>query len=617
MTRSSHKNRLFALVLGFLSAAPGAHAEALPKARSNPPPTPQVVLFADSDDDDDDGVPDGTQARLPNAALEDVRWLGTPELPRPASATPILSPIVRFVADHQGVPVGGVSPPAARRIGLQGLAPGRTHLLLGGRGLDVSVVEFAAIDAHGTRVELTRSHASISRVLPSFLSNDDAGASDQDALRWLAVGEEDSLPEHVDVASLGADGKQLDALLRIELWELPCPPSVPQGLACRATPLIRATADRIDRGHPESSGRSLRAEVGGKLSVRVAGRKGASIRVGGPRLTAVGPIERLRARLNVHLLRSTPGGAPAVGGDDARAVSLVQNEVATASLLWGQCGVHFGLERELKVVLVDPPPPYLVAIGCGLGLPASGGEIRLKAGGRPLRVPTREGEVPVLIADRVAEALRAAGFNAEVSRNPRIEPGALESADVLVRRGESLATVERDGAFPISSDPSLSVCVGAVDLSDGLSHFADADAVSGTLEERTLIKAYADRDPATIDVFVIPAFSSSGRVGESFLDGSGAAVHNTVLVDRAAILSGARSHVLAHELGHVLLDMPGHPDDYGVDQPTALMDSDATDPSIFGPRRLSVEECERAVRTRGPLSPWPLLEAWPLVTPAR
>jgi hypothetical protein len=141
--------------------------------------------------------------------------------------------------------------------------------------------------------------------------------------------------------------------------------------------------------------------------------------------------------------------------------------------------------------------------------------------------------------------------------------------------------------------------------------------VSGTLEERTLIKAYADRDPATIDVFVIPAFSSSGRVGESFLDGSGAAVHNTVLVDRAAILSGARSHVLAHELGHVLLDMPGHPDDYGVDQPTALMDSDATDPSIFGPRRLSVEECERAVRTRGPLSPWPLLEAWPLVTPAR
>jgi hypothetical protein len=252
-----------------------------------------------------------------------------------------------------------------------------------------------------------------------------------------------------------------------------------------------------------------------------------------------------------------------------------------------------------------------------LGLPASGGEIRLRVGPRLVRVPTRRGEIPLLIAERLADAFRAAGLGAQVSRNPRIEPGALESADVLLRRGEALATVERDGVLPISSDPSLSVCIGSVDLSDGLSHFSDSDAVSGTLEERTLIKAYADHDPATIDVFVVPAFSGSGRVGESFLDGPGAAVHNTVLVDRAAILAGARSHVLAHELGHVLLDMPGHPDDYGVDQPTALMDSDATDPSIFGPRRLSVEECERAVSARGPGSPSPLLELWPLVTPAR
>jgi hypothetical protein len=524
---------------------------------------------------------------------------------------------VRFVADQQGVPSGGVVPLGARRVGLQGLLPGRTKVLLGSRALDVSVIEFAAIDAHGTRVDLARSHASISRVLPSFLSNDDAGASDQDALRWLAVGEEESLPEHVDVVSLGAEGKKLDALQRLELWELPCPPNVAQGLSCRATPLIRATADRIDRGHPESSGRSLRAEVGGKLSVSVTGRKAASIRVGGPRLTAAGPIERLRARLDVHLLRATPGGVTAVGAEEERALALVQNEVATASLLWGQCGVHFGLERELKVHLVDPPPPHLVAVGCGLGLPASGGEVRVRAGSRVVRVPTRRGDVPLLVAERLADALRAAGLAAQVSRNPRIDPGALESADVLVKKGDVLAAVERDGAFPVSSDPSLSVCIGSVDLSDGLAHFGDADAVSGTLEERTLIKAYADRDPATVDVFVVPAFSGTGRVGESFLDGPGAAIQNTVLVDRAAILSGARSHVLAHELGHVLLDMPGHPDDYGVDQPTALMDSDATDPSIFGPRRLSVEECERALGARGPGSPSPLLEPWPLFTPAR
>ncbi len=73
--------------------------------------------------------------------------------------------------------------------------------------------------------------------------------------------------------------------------------------------------------------------------------------------------------------------------------------------------------------------------------------------------------------------------------------------------------------------------------------------------------------------------------------------------------------MLSHELGHVLLDMPGHPDDYGVDQPTALMDADATDPSIFGPRRLSIDECERALRQRGPAARVPLLEPWPLVRP--
>lgn len=61
--------------------------------------------------------------------------------------------------------------------------------------------------------------------------------------------------------------------------------------------------------------------------------------------------------------------------------------------------------------------------------------------------------------------------------------------------------------------------------------------------------------------------------------------------------------------------MPGHPDDYGVDSPSSLMDADAADPTIFGPRRLSVSECERALRQSGPSAPVPLLSAWPLYAP--
>jgi hypothetical protein len=159
------------------------------------------------------------------------------------------------------------------------------------------------------------------------------------------------------------------------------------------------------------------------------------------------------------------------------------------------------------------------------------------------------------------------------------------------------------------------VCLGEVDLSDGLQHFNDFDAVSGTVEERSLLKAFDDGDPATLEVFVIPNFAHSGRIGESFIYADGSSVRNAVIIDRAGIRAGARSYALAHELGHILLDMPGHPDDYGVDQPSSLMDADAADPTIFGPRRLTVADCERALRQSGPRAPVPLLEDWPLFKP--
>jgi hypothetical protein len=217
------------------------------------------------------------------------------------------------------------------------------------------------------------------------------------------------------------------------------------------------------------------------------------------------------------------------------------------------------------------------------------------------------------VAVRVARTLQALGLDASVSANPRTVRDAVRSADVLLRSADgALLGFAQDGAAPLSSDPTLSACIGEVDLADGLDHFTDVNARAGTVEERTLVKAYDDGDPTTIDVLLIPAFGGTGRIGESFVDEDGAAITNTVILDRASVRAGARSYVLAHELGHVLLDLPGHPDDYGVDRPSDLMDADAADPSIFGPRRLSIEECERAVRQSGPTTATPLLTAWPL-----
>jgi hypothetical protein len=247
-------------------------------------------------------------------------------------------------------------------------------------------------------------------------------------------------------------------------------------------------------------------------------------------------------------------------------------------------------------------------------MPASGGEIRLRIDGKAVTVPIARGASPDRAAEHLARAAEHAGFVAVVSANARIAPGASGSVDVSMRRRDGhLATVDTVlPSAPLTTDASLVVRIGSVDLSDGLQHFGDMDSVAGTLEERTLIKALDDGDPGTIEVVVVPFFAGGGRIGESFIASDRSSVRNAVILDRAGVRARRSSFTLAHELGHVLMDMPGHPDDYGVDTPTLLMDSDGSDSSPFGPRRLTIDECARVVRQAGPNARVPLLTAWPL-----
>ena len=203
-------------------------------------------------------------------------------------------------------------------------------------------------------------------------------------------------------------------------------------------------------------------------------------------------------------------------------------------------------------------------------------------------------------------------MSAAVSPNARIAPGLGPSVDVSLRRRDGTLLAVDAGGSKLSTDPTLSVRVGSVDLADGLQHFTDMDAVAGTLEERTLLKAIDDGDPATVEVVVVPLFAGGGRIGESFIGSDLSSVRNVVMLDRAGIRATKSSLTLAHELGHVLMDLPGHPDDYGIDTPTLLMDSDAADASPFGPRRIAIEECARVVRQAGPTARVPLLVDWPI-----
>ncbi len=577
-----------------------------------------LSVIADRDDDDLDGRPDAEQDPLPPLARVDLVPLDR----RLAGWT--IRPITgadraRVVVDGRAVPWGRPLPAGAA---LQGVAAGVVNAVAV-RGseqesLVIQVTGVAMRDGDGAEVDFTRSHASLERTPPTRVEGGvEARYEDADALR-VSVVEPDSAPKApggtVSVESVGITGAHLDAVAAVVLVELPC--SHPQrGMRCLASTPLRFVVDEVDRRHPLVEARSLRAEVGGAIVVRRDGKKLQALRVTGPRMSPGGPIGALKALIRPIVLRVSPGGAPAIGGNDAGAVAALRAELQLGGAIWGQCGLTFGDSSSLEVHIVDPPPPHLLAVGDDLGLPASGGEIRVRADGHALTVPVAPGASPERVADSVAHAAEAAGLVAVVSPNARIAPGAAGSVDVSFRRKSgALVTIEPlVPGMPPTTDATLAVRIGSVDLTDGLQHFGDIDSMAGTLEERTLLKAVEDGDARTIEVVVVPFFAGGGRIGESFIGSDLSSVRNVVLLDRAGIRARKSSLTLAHELGHVLLDMPGHPDDYGVDTPTQLMDSDASDASAFGPRRISVDECVRVVRQSGPKGRLPLLEPWKLL----
>ncbi len=577
-----------------------------------------VVIVADRDDDDANGVPDGEQSVLPLSARKDLLPIGRAFIGATLHAI-TGGEHVRVVAWGKPLPWSNPLPPGAM---LQGLSPGVASIVaLNGSSqasLVVHVLGAGMRDGARREVDLARDHASLERSPPSRApSGPDSGEArydDPDALRVVlevpaeAVGKVPLLD--VQVESVSAGGASID-VLRVGLVPIACGSP---GFACAASAPLRFVIDEVDQKHPLVRDRSLRAEIGGAIVVLRDGKKVQAIRVLGPRSSSAGPIGRLRANIRASVVRVVPGGAPAIGGTDAGAVALLRGELSLASAIWGQCGVTFGPASEADVRVIDPPPSHLIAFGDDLGLPATGGEIRFRVDRKEVDIPIARGTTPSGAADAVARAIERLGLVAVVSSNARIAPGANGSVDVSVRRRDGqLVAVELSAAgAPLSTDASLVVRIGSVDLSDGLQHFGDMDSVAGTLEERTLLKAHAD-EPSVVDVVVVPLFAGGGRIGESFIASDLSSVRNAVILDRAGIRARRSSLTLAHELGHVLMDLPGHPDDYGVDTPTLLMDSDGSDASPFGPRRLTVEECARVVRQAGPKARLSLLRDWPLV----
>ena len=98
----------------------------------------------------------------------------------------------------------------------------------------------------------------------------------------------------------------------------------------------------------------------------------------------------------------------------------------------------------------------------------------------------------------------------------------------------------------------------------------------------------------------INRFVNRARQGEAFIEADGSAMANTLIFDRNAVRFERQAWVQAHELGHVLLDEAFHPDNIGIDRPWLLMDADARQGRVTGPKRISDAECTKARRRSGP-----------------
>ncbi|MGH7280437.1 MAG: hypothetical protein ACRELY_02855, partial [Polyangiaceae bacterium] len=435
-----------------------------------------IVVAADRDDDDLDGKADADSPAVSSFAKTSLFSLDSRFWGAKVRADSGSDHVRVIAAGGAVVPFGNVVPKNAL---LQGASVGVAHLaiLRGGKEetITVDVVGLGFRDGANKDLDLAHDRASLERTPPERApASGEATYDDGDALRARieipADGGVAVDATALSIESISASGASIDKLDAVPFAPVPCA----SGKVCFVTAPLRFVVDDVDRTLPLVERRSVRAEVGGAVVIRYAGAE-QSIRIEGPRNSAIGAIPRYRASVRPFVARVLPKGSPAVGGNEQGAAIAVRQELALASATWGQCGITFGKTDAIDVKIIDPPPSYLVSFGDDLGLAASGGAVKVKIDGKLVSSEIQPGSSPLGAARAFAAAVAHAGFSATVSPNVRIVPAAGASVDVLVKQGGNFAHVIPASGTHATDDASMVVRIGSVDLSDGLYHFGDMD----------------------------------------------------------------------------------------------------------------------------------------------
>jgi hypothetical protein len=567
-----------------------------------------IALAVDRDDSDDDGVSDGDQTT--SVPTNDAVELVVPSSPAGPVTVSVLGGL-RVLRSGKTMPTPFTlrSDELPAPLWLQAIEPStgsRPLALLLARGSEVvrkplHAVDLTFLDAQNRPLRPALQGLSISQRVTSDASlprSSEHEIKSRDARNFrLQIIDSVAIGKRIEaqLESLGQDGRLRHTISLSLVRE-----DTSQPFRSR---FVRLVGDHVDRDARGVAGQVLL--VGLRDTVRLVYTAGGrrieqALRVGRPG-DEVSPIAARQASLRLFVLRAVAGAAPIIGVDDASALRLVQDEIVSANEIWLQCNITFGSPAEVPVEIVDPPTAGFIAVANRDGLPARGGVIQLRADGKAApAIVVPSGSTAIDTALRIAEALRSIGFDAQVTVNPKTVFGAASSADVVVRRRNGqLARIDAAPGTPITTDLQQRIEIGVVDLGDGLEEFDNMTAASGTLEERMLIKTLADDDPTTIDLFIINRFTHGTRQGEAFIEASAGAIGNAVILDRTGLRHRETAWTMAHEIGHVLLNQPLHPDNVGRDRPWLLMDSDNSRGTVNGPKRLTPQECSQARDTAG------------------
>ena len=265
---------------------------------------------------------------------------------------------------------------------------------------------------------------------------------------------------------------------------------------------------------------------------------------------------RKRIRMAVHILTTAPGAAGVVtpAQADRRITRWVRRTYAQAGF---------------APILVQPtgvvdPQDNLVAIGDPHGPTAAGdGQMgfRITAAGQASQIigpiATVRGRTPEATAQDLAGRV-AAPYVATVSRNPAGfgDPVGNRSADIIVTVPNGVVIIDQE----LSTDSRQTLTIGRPNPVN-LAGFSN-DFLIGSSQQRALLKTY-DTGDDRVDVFVVQAIDSGDR-GQAMMHGvtidpSRPAVDRvrfSVFVNQASMDASDNDFVnLAHEMGHVLMDM--------------------------------------------------------------